>query len=334
MTKSCLEPSATARNFVAVRTLVIGGAGYIGSVVASQLVEAGHEVVVFDSLISGHRSAVHPEAEFVLGDVLDVDALKSTMQGCDYVFHFAALSIVGESMTDPLRYFRVNVGGTLNVLESMRATDVPRLVFSSTAATYGEPASVPIAETAATRPTNAYGAAKLSADQAISFACVAHGLSATSLRYFNVAGASHGCGESHNPETHLIPLVLQVAAGIRPNVAIYGTDYPTPDGTAVRDYIHVGDIGRAHLLAAEAPTVGEHRIYNLGNGRGFSVRELIAVARAVTGKEIETIESPRRAGDPAVLVASSELIRADLGWEPQLPTLESMVGDAWDHMQK
>lgn len=312
--------------------LVIGGAGYIGSVVGAQLVAEGHDVVVYDNMSKGHDWAVPAGARLVVEDVTELEPLVAAMDGADAVLHFAALSLVGESMTDPLRYFRVNVGGTLNVLDAMARTGTPRLVFSSTAATYGEPEVVPIVEDAPTRPTNPYGAAKLAADHAISFACAAHGLAATSLRYFNVAGAAFGVGEDHEPETHLIPLVLQAASGAREHVSVFGTDYPTPDGTAVRDYIHVADLARAHLLAVGAPSAGEHRIYNLGNGRGFSVRQVIDAARTVTGRDIPVVEGPRRAGDPAVLVASSERIRAELGWTPELPSLESMIGDAWSFM--
>ncbi len=317
----------------AMRTLVIGGAGYIGSVVSSYLIAEGHEVIVLDDLSKGHDWAVPDGADFVRGDVTCLDDVVGAMRGCDSVMHFAALSLVGESMTDPLRYFRVNVGGTVNVLDAMTLTGCSRLVFSSTAATYGEPESVPILESAPTRPTNAYGAAKLAADHAISFACAASGLAATSLRYFNVAGAAYGCGEDHDPETHLIPLVLQAAARTRPHISVYGTDYPTPDGTAIRDYIHVADLARAHLLALGGAEPGEHRVYNLGNGRGFSVREVIDAARLVTGVDIPVVESDRRAGDPAVLVASSTRIQAELGWSPQLPDLETMIGDAWAFAQ-
>ncbi len=311
-----------------MRALVIGGAGYIGSVVASLLIAEGHDVVVLDDLSKGHDWAVPTGARFIRGDVTDLDDVVSAMDGCDAVLHFAALSLVGESMTDPLRYFRVNVGGTLNVLDAMHRTGCNNLVFSSTAATYGEPDAVPIVEDAPTRPTNAYGAAKLAADHAISFASGAHGLAATSLRYFNVAGAAFGCGEVHEPETHLIPLVLQAAAGTRPHVSVFGTDYPTPDGTAVRDYLHVADLARAHLLALGAPE-GAHRVFNLGNGRGFSVREVIDAARAVTGVDIPVVETDRRAGDPAVLVAASDKIRAELGWVPELAAVETMIEDAW-----
>jgi UDP-glucose 4-epimerase len=323
-----------------VKLLVTGGTGYIGSVVALQLLEAGHEVTVLDDLSKGHEAAVPSEAGagFVRADLLDARRLTEVLVGgYDGVLHFAALSLVGESVEQPGRYYRANVAGTLNLLEAMRAAGVPRLVFSSTAAVYGEPEEVPIPKTAPTRPTNPYGGAKLAADQLIGFFAAAHGLSAMSLRYFNVAGASGDLGEDHDPETHLIPLVLRAALRERENVKIFGTDYQTPDGTAVRDYIHVEDLGRAHLLALEVADIvesGEHRIYNLGNGAGFSVREVVEAARRVTRRPIEAIESPRRAGDPPVLVASSVKMRAGLGWKPEKPSLEAMISDAWNWMQK
>jgi UDP-glucose 4-epimerase len=314
---------------------VTGGAGYIGSVVAAQLIDAGHQVTVADNLSKGHEWAVPPGAEFEHVDLLDEPRLTEVVsRGYDGALHFAALSLVGESVAEPVRYFRTNVGGTMNLLDAMRAGGVERLVFSSTAATYGEPEEVPITETAPTTPTNPYGASKLAVDSAIGFQCAACGLGATSLRYFNVAGASGPFGELHDPETHLIPLVLRAAAGLRDSVQIYGTDYPTPDGTAIRDYIHVEDLARAHLLALDATGAGTHRVYNLGNGTGFSVREVVETARAVTGRPIPAVEGPRRAGDPAVLVASSDRIRAELGWVPEKPGLELMVGDAWEWLQR
>jgi UDP-glucose 4-epimerase len=315
--------------------LVVGGAGYIGSVVAAQLVEAGHAVTVADNLSKGHPWAVHPGARFEEVDVLDAERLGEVVgAGFDAVLHFAALSLVGESVAEPVRYFRTNVGGTMNLLDAMRAAGVPRLVFSSTAACYGEPEEVPILETAPALPTNPYGASKLAVDTAIGFEAAASGLAAVSLRYFNVAGASGDFGELHDPETHLIPLVLRAAAGLRESVQIYGTDYPTPDGTAIRDYIHVEDLARAHLLALDAASEGGHRIYNLGNGKGFSVREVVEVARAVTGRPIPAVEVGRRAGDPAVLVASSERIKAELGWVPEKPGLDAIVADAWSWMER
>jgi len=317
-----------------VKLLVTGGAGYIGSVVASQLVEDAHETVVLDNLSKGHEPAVPDGARLVVGDLLDRDFVGKTLaQGFDGVLHFAALSLVGESVEEPERYYRNNVCGTLNLLEGMREAGVPRLVFSSTAAVYGEPSEVPIPETAPTVPTNPYGASKLAVDHLIGAVARARGLAATSLRYFNVAGAGGRFGEDHHPETHLIPLVLQAAAGTRDSVNLFGTDYPTRDGTAVRDYIHVEDLGRAHLLALEAARPGEHRVYNLGNGAGFSVLEVVEAARRVTGRRIEAVESPRRAGDPPALVASSDKIRKDLGWKPEKPELETMISDAWTWMQ-
>lgn len=318
-----------------MRVLVVGGAGYIGSVVGAQLLDAGHEVVVADNLYRGHEWAIPEGAEFAHVDLFDEPALKSLLgRGFDAVMHFAALSLVGESVEQPVRYFRANVGGTLNLLDAMREAGVRRLVFSSTAAVYGEPEVVPIREDAPTVPTNPYGASKLAVDRAIGYETAASGLGAVSLRYFNVAGASGAQGEVHDPETHLVPLVLQAAAGRRDSVQIYGTDYPTDDGTAVRDYIHVEDLARAHLLAMAAMEGGGHRIYNLGNGAGFSVREVVDAARAVTGRPIEAVEAPRRAGDPAVLVASSDKIRTELGWVPEKPAIEDMIGDAWSWMEQ
>jgi UDP-glucose 4-epimerase len=316
--------------------LVTGGAGYIGSVVAAQLVAAGHRVTVADNFSKGHDWAVPAGADLVRVDITDGPAIGRVVAdgAFDGVLHFAALSLVGESVAEPVRYFHVNVGGTMNLLDAIRAAGVPRLVFSSTAATYGEPTEVPILETAPTVPTNPYGATKLAIDGAIGFECAATGLGAVSLRYFNVAGASGDLGELHDPETHLIPLVLRAAAGLREGVQIYGTDYPTPDGTAIRDYIHVEDLARAHLLALDATTPSTHAIYNLGNGTGFSVREVIDTAREVTGLPITATEVGRRAGDPAVLVASSDKIRRELGWVPEKPGLDQMIGDAWEWTTK
>jgi UDP-glucose 4-epimerase len=317
-----------------LKLLVTGGAGYVGSVVAHQLVEAKHEAVVLDNLAKGHERAIPEGSEFVRVDLLDREATREALSdGFDGVLHFAALSLVGESVEQPERYYRNNVCGTLNLLEAMGEAGVPRLVFSSTAAVYGEPEEVPIPETAPALPTNPYGASKLAVDRMIGAVAAARGLAATSLRYFNVAGASGRFGEDHHPETHLIPLVLQTASGQRDSVKLFGTDYPTRDGTAVRDYIHVEDLGRAHLLALEAARPGEHRVYNLGNGAGFSVREVIEAARRVTGCPIEAVEAPRRSGDPAVLVASSDKIRDELGWKPERPEPEAMISDAWEWMQ-
>jgi len=318
-----------------MRLLVTGGAGYIGSVVAAQLLAAGHEVVVLDDLSTGHADAVPEGADFVGASLLDAPALGRLLgTGFDGILHFAAKSLVGESVEHPERYWRNNVAGTMELLEAMVAASVPRLVFSSTAAVYGEPERTPIPEDDPTRPTSAYGASKLAVDAMIGTFALAHGLGATSLRYFNVAGASGRFGERHATETHLIPIVLQVAAGRRQHVQVYGTDYPTPDGTAIRDYIHVEDLARAHLLALDAGDPGRHAIYNLGNGLGSSVREVIEVARRVTGRPIATVEAPRRPGDPAVLVASSARIGDELGWSPRKPALDDMIGDAWAWLQR
>jgi len=322
-----------------MKTLVVGGAGYIGSVVTRHLVDARHEVTVADNLLKGHRWAVPDGAEFRLVDIADQAALRVLLtEGFDAVLHFAALSLVGESVAQPVHYFRANLGGTLNLLDAMHEAGTRRLVFSSTAATYGAPATVPITESEPTVPTNPYGASKLAVDQAIGYQAAATGLGAVSLRYFNVAGASGRQGELHDPETHLIPSVLKVALGEQESVQLFGTDYPTPDGTAVRDYIHVDDLARAHLLALEALSLPDsggpgHRIFNLGNGTGFSVREVVDAARLVTGCQIPAVESPRRAGDPPILVASSERIRDELGWGAEKPAIEDMISDAWDWMR-
>jgi len=314
-----------------MRALVTGGAGYIGSVVARQLLAGGHEVTVLDSLQRGHRNAVPEGAEFVEVDLLDGAATAAALagRGFDAVLHFAALALVGESVASPERYHRGNFVASLNLLDAMRAAGIARLVFSSTCAVYGEPDEVPISELTPPSPVNSYGNSKLAVDRMIGDECRAHGLGAISLRYFNVAGASGGSGEDHYPETHIIPLILQAASGRREHFSIFGTDYPTPDGTAIRDYIHIEDLAEAHLLAVSAAQPGRHDVFNLGNGTGFSVREVIEAAEAVTGVEISVKEEARRAGDPAVLVAASEKIREDLGWQPRKPGLEAMIGDAW-----
>jgi UDP-glucose 4-epimerase len=314
-----------------MRLLVTGGAGYIGSIVARDLLTAGHEVVVLDNLRQGHRDAVPERARLVVADLLDEDAVDALLtEGFDGVLHFAALALVGESVAHPERYWRTNVGGTLNLLEAMNSARVHRLVFSSTCAVYGQQDEVPIAETASLRPINAYGASKLAVDQMIGQFCSAYGLAAVSLRYFNVAGASGELGEDHDPETHLIPNILRAALGQNPCVEIFGTDYATPDGTAIRDYVHIDDLSHAHLLALDGNRPGEHQIFNLGNGNGFSVREVIHATERVTGAAIPTREVGRRAGDPPMLVAASERIRSKLGWEPRKPELEQIVGDAWE----
>ena len=317
-----------------MKLLVTGGAGYIGSIVAYRLLAAGHEVTVFDNLERGHRQAVPEGATLVTGDLTNHEAITAAVsKDLDGVLHFAALALVSESVSHPARYYRTNVGGTLNLLEAITGAGVPRLVFSSTCAVYGEPDRVPIAETAPTRPVTAYGASKLAVDLMIRDFCTASELGAVSLRYFNVAGASGGLGEHHEPETHLIPNVLRAALGANPYVEMFGTDYPTPDGTAIRDYIHIEDLADAHVLALEAASPGRHQIFNLGNGSGFSVREVIAAACNVTGIEIPTRESARRPGDPPMLVAASDRIRSELGWTARKPELEAMVADAWEFAQ-
>jgi UDP-glucose 4-epimerase len=316
-----------------MRVMVTGGAGYIGSVVAAQLLAAGDEVIVVDDLSTGHADAVPPGAEFHQVGIADVGAVLSG-RGVEAVVHFAAKSLVGESVRDPAGYWHNNVGGTLALLDAMQANDVARMVFSSSAAAYGNVEETPIRETACTRPTSAYGASKLAIDLALGNYATAYGLAAVSLRYFNVAGA-HSCpdgsmiGERHDPETHLIPIALQVAAGKREKLQLFGDDYPTVDGTCVRDYIHVEDLARAHLLALEAATPGEHKIYNLGNGNGFTNRQVAEAAREVTGADLPVEVAPRREGDPATLVASSQRARDELGWVPEKHTLADMIGDAW-----
>jgi len=315
-----------------MRILVTGGAGYIGSVVTEELINAGHDAVVYDNLSCGHRQAVHPPAKFVLGDLLDRDALRSALSEnkIQVVIHMAASALVGESATDPAKYYQNNLVAGLSLLDAMRECGVQRLVFSSTCATYGEPEKVPIDETAPNNPTNPYGESKLAFERALRWYDNAYGLRYASLRYFNAAGATERCGEWHNPETHLIPLVLQVAAGTRSQVSIYGDDYPTRDGTCVRDYTHIVDLARAHILALG---VLEERsaIYNLGcEGDGYSVREVIDTARDVTGREIKTQLSPRRPGDPAVLIANSAKIRKELDWQPQFQDLREIIRSAWN----
>jgi UDP-glucose 4-epimerase len=312
----------------AVKLLVTGGAGYVGSVCAARLLETGHEVVVVDDLSTGHADAVPEGCRFVEGDIAEVaDTLLA--DGFDGVLHFAAKSLVGESMQEPGKYWQGNVITSVRLLEAIRKHGTPRMVFSSTAATYGEPTEVPILETSPPRPTNTYGATKLAIDYAMTSYAAAHGLAAVSLRYFNVAGAHGRFGERHTTETHLIPIVLQVALGLRDKVHIYGEDYPTDDGTCVRDYIHVTDLADAHLLALQHAAPGEHRIYNLGSGSGFSVKQVIDTCRAVTGEEIPAVVAERRPGDPGVLIASSERARKELGWQPTRTDMTTIVRDAW-----
>ncbi len=316
-----------------MRVLVAGGAGYIGSVVTAHLLSEGHDVTVLDDLSTGHADAVPEGARLADVGLHDSGPVLAEVRP-EAVLHFAAKSLVGASQQQPEDYWHVNVGGSLALLEAMRAVDCRRIVFSSTAATYGEPDTVPIPETAPTRPTNTYGATKLAVDHMLTSYAVAHGFAAVSLRYFNVAGAAFGLGERHATETHLIPLALQVATGQRESLSIYGDDYPTPDGTCVRDYIHVQDLSDAHLLALPAAAEGEHRIYNLGNGTGFSVQQVVEAVREVTGHPVPVEVGPRRAGDPAQLVASSDRIRADLGWQPRHHDLTGIVRDAWELVQR
>ena len=315
-----------------------GGAGYIGSVVTEELLRGGDQALVYDSLYKGHREAVVEGATFVKGDLLDTTFLRETLvqHKIEAVVHMAADSLVGESVKVPAKYYRNNVLGGLSLLDAMRDSDVKYLVFSSTAAVYGEPAKQPIEESDPTQPTNPYGETKLAFERALRWYDAAHGLKYVSLRYFNAAGATERSGERHDPETHLIPIVLQAAAGQRPDVTVFGDDYPTPDGTCVRDYIHVVDLAQAHILALHALAKGHpSSIYNLGcGGEGYSVKQVIDCARRVTGKEIPVTKGPRRAGDPAVLIASSGRITRELGWKPTQQKLDAIVESAWRWMQR
>ncbi len=312
-----------------MKLLVTGGAGYIGSVVATQLLSAGHEVVVLDNLDTGHRDAVPEGATYVQAGI--DEAADVLADGIEAVVHFAAKSLVGESVAAPEIYWRNNVVGSLALLDAMRRTGVGRIVFSSTAATYGEPDVSPITEDTPAVPINPYGQTKLAVDNMLTGEAAAHGLAAVSLRYFNVGGAFADRGERHVPETHLIPNVLAVATGDREQVAIFGTDYPTRDGTAVRDYLHVEDLGRAHLLALQKAVAGEHLICNLGTGTGYTVREVVQACRTVTGHAIPAVEQPRRPGDPTELVASNARAFERLGWTVE-HGLERIVADAWAFM--
>lgn len=316
-----------------MRLVVTGGAGYVGSVCTQVLLERGHEVTVLDDLSTGNRDAVPSGATFVEGDVAQAARPLLADGDFDGVLHFAAKSLVGESVSHPHNYWQGNVVTTLTLLDAMLAAGVPRLVFSSTAATYGEPETVPITEDARTAPTNTYGATKLAIDAAISSYATAYGLAAVSLRYFNVAGSYSGFGENREVETHLIPLVLQTALGQRGDISVFGSDYPTADGTAVRDYVHVRDLAEAHLLALDHARTGTHEIFNLGSGAGFSVRQVIDTCREVTGRDIPETAAERRPGDPAVLVASSQRAIDVLGWRPQKTDLREIVADAWEYTQ-
>jgi len=317
--------------------LVTGGAGYIGGTIATILMQAGHRVTVLDNLCHSKRQELPPGAEFVECDIADrprVEGLLHEMRP-DGVMHFAALIEAGESMQKPEIYFRNNTASTLALLDAMHTTKINKLVFSSTAAVYGEPVSVPIDETATLQPTNAYGESKLLVEYMLRWFNRIHGLRYASLRYFNVAGALPGRGEAHEPETHIIPLVLDVALGRRDKIMIFGDDYDTPDGTCIRDYIHVTDLAAAHILALEALNSRDRIVCNLGNGQGFSVREVIEAARKVTGHAIPVELKPRRPGDPARLVASSALAQRELGWKPQIPEIERILASAWEwHQQR
>ena len=318
-----------------MKVLVTGGAGYVASVVIDQLVRAGHEIVVVDSLTSGQFSSVPPGLEFHRADVAEIADVLTPSAGFDAVLHFAGLIAAGESVQEPERYWLHNVAASIALLTAIRHAGVPRLVFSSSAAVYGDPMESPITEAAAANPTSPYGWTKLAIDVAMRHASAASGLGAVSLRYFNVAGAARRAdgswlGERHDPETHLIPLALDVALGRRASISLYGDDYDTPDGTCIRDYIHVEDLARAHLLALAHAKSGEHLIFNLGNGNGYSNREVIDTIRTVTGHAIPVVQSPRRPGDPAVLVASATKAAAELGWRPLKPDLRAIIRDAWD----
>jgi len=319
-----------------MRILVTGGAGYIGGTVARLLLAGGNRVTIYDNLSHSKRAAVAAGAEFVEGDLADRPLLEKTLQAgrFDGVMHFAALIEAGESMQKPEIYFRNNTVGTLTLLEAMLATGQDRLVFSSTAACYGEPEVTPILEDARLEPTNPYGESKLLVEKMLGWFNRIHGLRYASLRYFNVAGAIAGYGEAHEPESHLIPLVLDVALGRRKSIQVFGEDYPTRDGTCVRDYIHVQDLADAHLLALEALKTKDRLIYNIGNGQGFTVREVIESVRRVTGRPIAVEACARRAGDPAVLVASSEKIKQELGWRPRFADLDTIVASAWEWQQR
>lgn len=317
-----------------MRLLVLGGAGYIGSHTAVELLDKGHEVVIADNLITGYKQAVPKEAVFYQGDIRDYNFLNNLFktEKIDAVIHFAAFSLVGESVTNPLKYYENNLYGTKVLLQAMIDNNVDKIVFSSTAATYGEPENIPILESDRTCPTNPYGETKLAMEKMMKWSANAYQLRYVSLRYFNACGAhkSGKLGEAHNPESHLIPLVLQVPNGKRESVSIYGTDYDTPDGTCIRDYIHVTDLAEAHILAVEyLMKGGESNVFNLGNGVGYSVREVIETARKVTGHPIPAVEIPRRAGDPARLVASGEKAKTVLGWEPKITSLEDIIRSAW-----
>jgi len=316
-----------------MKILVVGGAGYIGSVCAELLLDEDHEVAVFDNLTEGHRRAVDPRAKFTQGDLADRNQIETALSSIrpDAVMHFAASALVAESMCDPSKYFRNNISNGLNLLDAMVATQVNRIVFSSTCAIFGPPDRLPIDEAAPARPINPYGESKLAFEKILRWYGQIYGLSFVSLRYFNAAGASEKFGEDHRLETHLIPNVLKVALGQKPHVEIYGADYETSDGTCIRDYIHIVDLARAHILALGT---AKREFYNLGTGGGASVREVIDACRKVTGRKIEIAEKPRRPGDPPRLIASSKKIKDDLGWRPQFQSLDTIIESAWKWHQK
>ena len=316
-----------------MKILVVGGAGYIGSVCAELLLDQGHGVTIFDNLSEGHRRALDPRAEFVEGDLVDRQLIEKTLskQQPDAVMHFAANALVGESMQNPSKYFRNNIANGLNLLDAMISAGVEKIIFSSTCAIFGPPERVPIDETMTPRPINPYGESKLAFEKILRWYGEIHGLKFVSLRYFNAAGASAKFGEDHRVETHLIPNVLKVALGQKPTVEIFGTDYETPDGTCIRDYIHIVDLARAHILALNA-TKGD--FYNLGTGGGASVRDVIDSCRKITGRNIDIVEKPRRSGDPPRLIASSEKIKRELGWQPQFQSLDAIIESAWKWHQK
>ncbi len=321
---------------MSLNVLVTGGAGYIGSVVSNELLKAGHRVTVFDNLSHGYAEAVPQEAELIVGELADQREINRvlTRGKFDAVMHFAALIEAGESMKTPGPFFENNTANALTLLNAMTEHGVKRFVFSSTAALFGDPKRTPIEEDDELNPTNAYGESKLLVERMLAWLHRIHGLRYAALRYFNAAGATEERGECHQPESHLIPLVLQAAAGTRKSISIFGSDYPTEDGTCVRDYIHILDLASAHVLALEALGERDKLIYNLGNGKGYSVKQVIDVAREVTGKNIEVVEAPRRPGDPAVLVASSEKIKKELGWTPKYGDLSQIIRSAWDWRQK
>lgn len=311
-----------------MKILVVGGAGYIGSICAELLIDEGHDVVVFDNLTEGHRRAVDPRAQFIEGELADRAQTASVLKDGrpDAVMHFAASALVGESMTNPSKYFRNNISNGINLLDAMVAADVKRLVFSSTCATFGPPERIPLDETLPQCPINPYGESKLAFERVLRWYDEIHALRFVALRYFNAAGASQQFGEDHRIETHLIPNVLKVALGQKPHVEIYGTDYETPDGTCIRDYIHILDLARAHILALDSP---RSEFYNLGTGGGSSVNEVIETCRKITGHAIPVVEKPRRAGDPPRLIAASAKIKKELGWRPQFEDLSAIVDSAW-----